>query len=127
MKTIKTSNLTGLTLDWAVAKCENDSGYDEIDLIRSPMLGDYLSNERGQDYFPSSNWSQAGPIIEREFISLTAEATHSFKQWSAEIWPDYSKPCTGTGTGPTPLIAAMRCYVASKLGDEIEVPEELCS
>lgn len=29
--------------------------------------------------------------------------------------------------GPTTLIAAMRCYVASKLGDEVEVPEELCS
>ena len=27
--------------------------------------------------------------------------------------------------GPTPLIAAMRCYVASKLGDEVEVPVEL--
>jgi hypothetical protein len=25
--------------------------------------------------------------------------------------------------GQTPLIAAMRCYVASKLGDEIEIPE----
>ena len=28
-------------------------------------------------------------------------------------------------SGPTPLIAAMRCYVASKLGDEVDVPEEL--
>jgi len=28
-------------------------------------------------------------------------------------------------TGPTPLIAATRCYVASKLGDDIEIPEEL--
>jgi hypothetical protein len=27
--------------------------------------------------------------------------------------------------GPTPLIAAMRCYVASRLGDEVDVPEEL--
>jgi hypothetical protein len=27
--------------------------------------------------------------------------------------------------GPTPLIAAMRCYVASKMGDEIELPEEV--
>jgi hypothetical protein len=27
--------------------------------------------------------------------------------------------------GPTPLIAAMRCFVASKLGDEIEIPKEL--
>jgi hypothetical protein len=29
------------------------------------------------------------------------------------------------GTGSTPLIAAMRCYVASKLGDEVEIPKEL--
>jgi len=29
------------------------------------------------------------------------------------------------GKGPTPLIAAMRCYVASKLGDEVEIPQEL--
>jgi hypothetical protein len=27
--------------------------------------------------------------------------------------------------GDTPLIAAMRCYVASKLGDEVEIPKEL--
>jgi hypothetical protein len=32
--------------------------------------------------------------------------------------------------GPTPLIAAMRCYVASKFGDDlvlfkVEVPDEL--
>lgn len=26
--------------------------------------------------------------------------------------------------GPTPLIAAMRCYVASKLGEEVEIPDE---
>jgi hypothetical protein len=29
------------------------------------------------------------------------------------------------GVGPTPLVAAMRCYCASKLGDEVDVPEEL--
>ena len=27
--------------------------------------------------------------------------------------------------GPNPLIAVMRCYVASKLGDEVNIPEEL--
>lgn len=31
----------------------------------------------------------------------------------------------GIQKGPTPLIAAMRCYVASRLGDEVEIPEEL--
>ncbi|MNW06473.1 hypothetical protein D3C71_2028910 [compost metagenome] len=29
------------------------------------------------------------------------------------------------GDGPTPLIAAMRCYVASRVGDEVDLPEEL--
>jgi hypothetical protein len=29
------------------------------------------------------------------------------------------------GEGPTPLIAAMRCYVQSRLGDEVDVPKEL--
>ena len=29
------------------------------------------------------------------------------------------------GAGPTPLIAAMRCFCCSKLGDEVEVPDEL--
>jgi hypothetical protein len=33
--------------------------------------------------------------------------------------------CINRSSGPTPLIAAMRCYVASKLGDEIEIPENL--
>lgn len=28
-------------------------------------------------------------------------------------------------SGPTPLIAAMRCYVASNLGEEVEIPEEV--
>lgn len=28
--------------------------------------------------------------------------------------------------GQTPLIAAMRCYVVSKLGGTVEVPEGLC-
>jgi hypothetical protein len=35
----------------------------------------------------------------------------------------HKEPCSAYG--PTPLIAAMRCYVASKLGDEVDVPEEL--
>jgi hypothetical protein len=27
--------------------------------------------------------------------------------------------------GPTQLVSAMRCYVGSKLGNEVDVPEEL--
>lgn len=63
----------------------------------------------------SSDWCFGGPIIEREKISVTSQTNgHS---WAAKGAHNYSY-------GPTPLIAAMRAYVASKLGDE-PVPEEL--
>jgi hypothetical protein len=102
---IKTSELKGAALDWAVAKCEG------------LKLG-------GLPYNPSSNWKYGGPIIEREqiFVKPTAKL--------AKGWRTYQRDPAGNGIcnsqyGPTPLIAAMRCYVASKLGDEVDVPDEL--
>jgi len=66
-------------------------------------------------YSPSTNWSQAGPIIEREQISL-------------KVFPDgWTAWCGDPMDGSNPLEAAMRCYVASKLGDEVDIPEELLS
>lgn len=62
----------------------------------------------------SSDWSQGGPIIEREKIECLHEAG---------VW--YVDSPWGHFIGPTPLIAAMRCYVASKLGDEVKIPEEV--
>jgi hypothetical protein len=67
----------------------------------------------------STNWAQGGPIIERERISVWARGN----EWAAESFIPNAQG--HEQTGPTPLIAAMRCYVASKLGDEIEIPEEL--
>jgi len=67
-------------------------------------------------YNPSGDWMQGGPIIERERIDVLYE--HDLR-WIAV-------PQKGIESyGPTPLIAAMRCYVASKLGDEVEIPDEL--
>jgi hypothetical protein len=65
----------------------------------------------------SSKWVAGGPIIEQEGIELTLIANH----WKAAIAFNGIE----AQEGPTPLIAAMRCYVASKLGDEVEVPKEL--
>ena len=69
----------------------------------------------------STDWAQGGQIIEREKIGL--REPHEVKdRWYARITTDvtvFMQP------GPTPLIAAMRCFVASKLGDEAEVPDEL--
>ena len=109
---MKTNELTGAALDWAVAKCE---GY----------TGVALQERTGTDWYsPSTDWAQGGPIIEREQIDLRYWQV----AWTAELehLPDDDDHYRyGKGHGPTPLIAAMRCYVASKLGDEVEIPEEL--
>jgi hypothetical protein len=94
---MKTAELTGAALDWAVANCEG--------LIKGLEHG----------YAPSSNWAQSGEIIARERISLLDQGGDC---WLAICgWTEVF--------GDTQLEAAMRCYVASKLGDEVEVPEEL--
>lgn len=111
MKT-KTSELTGAALDWAVAKCEKQ--------VPSKTTGEPFLYEHRlylQDFIPSTDWAQGGPIIEREKICPDFLLNG---QWLA-----VSRTTEKQGYGPTPLIAAMRCFVASRLGDEIEVPEEL--
>ena len=70
------------------------------------------------EYYPSTDWAQGGPIIEREGIDLQYQGGDNDK-WAADM---FGAECSVYGD--TPLIAAMRCYVASKLGDEVE-PEEL--
>ena len=119
---MKTSELTGPALDWAVAKCVKPAHA----MVRTHQ--DNRSNwhvtlhGESSNYAPSTDWSQGGPIIEREKISVIhMEGT---QHWVAR---KFQPACDTTpkSEGPTSLIAAMRCYVASKLGDEVEIPEEL--
>ena len=113
---IKTAELTGRPLDWAVAKCEGNEFTYEDHPAHELLCLDY-----------STDWWQGGPIIEREEIGISRNAPCSKnREWEAR--PSITAKGAGGkwGYGPTPLIAAMRCYVASKLGDEVEVPEELC-
>lgn len=110
---IKTSELTGAALDWAVAKC---AGYS-ASISRSGEV--IIMREGVVDYFdPHRNWSWGGPIIEQDEITLHRMTND---------WVAVHNPSGGGQPGPTPLIAAMRRYVTSKLGDEVEVPEELLS
>lgn len=122
---IKTSKLTGAALDWAVAKA-NDYLSDETVVARAGRLYTYdeRSNHMDEEWKPSESWAQAGHIIEREKLGVTFEAGWEVPRWSA--WgAGVDEPRTETYAGDTPLEAAMRCFVASKLGDEVEVPEEL--
>jgi hypothetical protein len=100
---MKTSELTGAALDWAVAKCE---GY-QLDLVPEGS------------YTPSTDWAQGGPIIEREAITVSEGSPVAGLEWMA-----CDRGSTHIQHGPTYLIAAMRCYVASKLGDTVKIPED---
>lgn len=76
---------------------------------------------------PSTDWADGGPIIERERIGLWAgespyHGTPAPSGWFAEAAGRRSRWET-KGSGPTPLIAAMRAYVASKFGAEVDLPE----
>lgn len=99
-----TSSLIGAALDWAVAKCNGQQG--RMQAITS-----------GSNFWsPSTDWAAGGPIIEREGISIRAMASEPI-HWSCGMYVQF--------IAPSPLIAAMRNYVASKLGDTVEIPEEL--
>ena len=119
---MKTSELTGKTLNWAVAKCEG--------------IEDIIYNYSGDDsskYFPSQDWSQGGPIIEKHITKLwqnlngtfCAQIKYRAPYYSPTYDADIGMAAFINKHGQTPLIAAMRCYVASKLGDEVEIPKEL--
>ena len=110
---IKTNEATGPALDWMVAKAANYS-INTLDL-----LYDIKSYAK---FNPSTDWAQGGPIIEREHLCITVE--HSGVWIAYSMW-NYADEKQFMCSGPTALIAAMRCFVASKLGDEVEVPEEL--
>lgn len=98
----KVSELVDAQLDYAVAKACDREYQSEIPTF-------------------STDWSKGGPIIEQENICIDAPYL-SIKSWLAykmELDAE-GLPCWAN-TGPTLLVAAMRCFVESKLGEEIEI------
>ena len=128
---IKAKDLIGPALDWAVAKCEVAArgvhpGYLEIET--------FLLNHRGGDFCYSTDWSQGGPIIEREGIQLFVNRIIGTTESGIEVderdgWTAYRTgrywQAQPAFFGSTPLIAAMRCYCCATLGDEVDIPQEL--
>jgi len=98
----KTAELTGAALNNAV----HELAYPDEPIKEGCTAPPY-----------SADWAFCGPIIERERITIEWEGDPD--SWCACIMADQEV------YGPTALIAAMRCYVASKLGDEVEIPDEL--
>ncbi|EMH4161629.1 DUF2591 domain-containing protein [Pluralibacter gergoviae] len=102
---VKTANLTGRQLDFATAVAIGwgDGGYRERHLY---MLPEY-----------TTGWMECGGIL-NEFI--TGLALHNRKEhWIASA---LNGP---TQIGKTPQEAICRAVIRLKLGDEVEVPDEL--
>lgn len=131
---IKTQDLIGAQLDWAVAKCEGWTWHTGV--------SDWFGNEPwlefvvpGLDHWGgpsirrrqlwqlaySTDWAQGGPIIEREKMYLNFGVLGD--QWETAV-PSRTF-FTSVSYGETALVAAMRAFVHSWLGPEVETPEEL--
>ena len=117
---IKTADLTGPALDWAVAVVEGlteENAWTTIEIFKAARAGGF--------YRYSTDWSQGGPLVEREKLELRCNDDG----WQAFCFGfPVAKAHSGRrvwAAGSTPLIAAMRCFVASRLGDEVDVPDEL--
>jgi hypothetical protein len=124
-----------VALDWAAAIALgwpdiSITGYDspgtteEVFFRPAKVVGTETMCESGERWKPSSNWTQGGLIIQRlngfhlkQWLESPPESS-----WEAHI---HNYDGDWIQFGPTPLVAAMRCYVASKLGDEVEVPRKL--
>lgn len=136
---ILTCELSNKALDYAVALCLGGVNlrFDSVACYWMTIEGKDRVLSTGwspfQSFSPSALWEQGGPIIEREKISIELCFSGSYCEgsfatptgWKAAKYKRGGALNEPAFRGPTPLIAAMRCYVASKLGDEVDIPDEL--
>jgi len=143
-----TNSLTGAALDYAVARAANLRVYDGwqgrwddqklstdwyFEAEKKAIIQEEFHESGSRNgtwretarWQPSTDWVQGGPIIEQEKIAIMhgSMIEPEYVEWHAISYG--AADMSHTWRGPTPLIAAMRCYVASKLGDTVEIPKEL--
>lgn len=151
---VQVGDLTGVALDWAVAGLDPRCQGLEFGLVDGVMCGYYFSDDGGRQvrsiavflvgpaflrqmqarealglrdarpYCPTSDWNQAGRLIESEKIGIE-HGGEAFDAWIARVKP--CLPDVDEWVGETPLVAALRCLVATKLGPEVDVPNEILS
>ena len=123
MAKVKTGELTGPQLDWAVQEIEYQRMVAEGEHVKQWALDDHRAGASINPY--STDWLWGGQILERENISVGYQGHLGVPLDSLWYATNRVDAC---GFGQKPLTAVLRCYVASKLGSEIEVPDALtCS
>lgn len=124
---VKTAELIGPALDWAVDWVVSGKPLDVLQ--KKDGSGEWAYFHEGNWFAPgprkySTDWSWGGPLIERFGCDLTCIAHDNC--WEANCWDcDLPVPDIHIHEADTPLVAAMRAIVASRLGDAVSVPEEL--
>lgn len=117
---MRVADLVGAQLDYWVARA---LGFESVRALEtgSDLCIIECDGYQTKEWKPSMDWEQAGPIIARERITIVA----SSEEWTAcytngSVSLDLDATATLQQEGPTPLIAAMRAYVASRCGEEVE-------
>jgi hypothetical protein len=117
--TTKTYNLSGPSLHWAVAHCR---AIDDVSFKVQWRHGCLWDESTGYEYRPSYDWEQGGPIVEQALLCIDIGHDGVWLACSKQNYDDFPKfICSGS----SPLVAAMRCYVSSKVGSSINIPTEI--
>ncbi|MFU7495819.1 phage protein NinX family protein [Pseudomonas aeruginosa] len=129
---VKTCELEGPALDWAVAKASRleltsikfGSGVWVKGLLPPGIMPNATRWE------PSNNWAQAGPLIEKFHIQTSYNGngfsrSPTREYWCAYVCEDSGQELRPSGGGPTAIIAACRAIVTASLGETVSVPAEL--
>lgn len=120
MKTVRTSELIGAALDWAVAKAQGV----EIDLPGSDVVWAKYAGA----YSPSTDWSQGGPLLDQHCKGFGLIQDGKSLTWRAFGYSRHvfdSERLQRMASGPSILVTACRAIVAANLGDEVQIPAEL--
>lgn len=117
---IKTAELTGIALDWALAKALGAkkliANYKGVWVDDEGFM---VGNDR-RGWIAHTDPATCLGFIEKHLIDVTYEPRHKdCPMWVARI------PRWGLNYGITPSEAVARCVVAMRLGDEVDVPSEL--
>lgn len=133
---IKTANLTSSALDYAVAIAKgmrkediklpwrkDGSLYTNLRDEEGNLNGRYMT---GPDLIFSRMWESGGPILTEARISRTIDHSGLWIAYYAEGYGEPEDDRKFMQCDRNELVAGLRCYVAMTLGDEVEIPKELC-
>ncbi|WDY60348.1 phage protein NinX family protein [Pseudomonas sp. PSKL.D1] len=133
---VKTADLAGEALGWAVGKAEGlelylvEPQYGTGWRVFSRKMGAVL--EYTKRYNPWEDWALGGPLIDKHHVQTSFNGSGFSRSPTGEYWCAYVCKPSGqqelpSGGGPNALTAACRAVAQAKLGDTVQVPKELMS